>query len=177
MYQKMASAGVTSIFAGIESGSYDVRVHMGKDFTDQDMDWHFAMCEKYGIKNTILMLVGYPTESDQDFEMSLAMLSKYQKYVINETIQSINIVHPMVLLPNTPLTEQAQDLMLEYDRLDLYDWISHKNPTLDLNKRINRTIKFAATAVSLGYRVPERIKYFFETAKQNTSFKISSEIY
>jgi radical SAM superfamily enzyme YgiQ (UPF0313 family) len=178
MYQKMSESGIRLLYTGVESGSYDVRVHMGKNFTDEDIDWHFEMCEKYQIKNNLLMLIGYPTETITDFELSMSMLKKYRKYVINKTIAQINVVHPMVLLPNTPLTELSDELMLEYDNLDIYKWVSHKNPELDLNERIRRVVLFASTAIDLGYRIPDRIKYFFESRlQQETTFKISSEIY
>jgi radical SAM superfamily enzyme YgiQ (UPF0313 family) len=162
LYQEMQAAGITRLDTGIESGSEAVRDHMQKKFNNADIDWHMEMCEKYGIKNWVLLLIGYPTETQQDFEMTLDLMRRYQKYIVNETIMGINLVNTLVLLPNSPLSKMSEELMMEHDHLNYYKWISQKNPTLTLVERTHRWIRAAETAMDLGYALPPEIMYNLE---------------
>jgi len=73
-FKIIAAAGCESISIGVETGSDRLRSEMNKKFTNNDLDHHLEMCQRYGIKNTLLMFVGYPTETREDFESTLAMI-------------------------------------------------------------------------------------------------------
>jgi radical SAM superfamily enzyme YgiQ (UPF0313 family) len=79
-YNEMAQAGAETLVVGIESFSNAVRDHMRKKFDNNSIDWHFKMCAKYGIKNVLLLLSGYITETQQDHQTQLEYLKKYQIY-------------------------------------------------------------------------------------------------
>jgi len=162
LYQEMQDAGITRLDTGIESGSEAVRDHMQKKFNNADLDWHMEMCEKYNIKNWVLLLIGYPTETEADFQMTLDMMHRYQKYIINETVMGINLVNTLLLLPNSPVWKMSDELMLEHNNLNYYKWISRKNPTLTLVERTRRWIRAAQTAMDLGYALPPEIMYNLE---------------
>ena len=70
----MAKAGADLLVVGFESFSPNVRSHMGKHHTNEDIDFHLEQCAKYGIKNVALMFVGYPTETQQDHEYNKEFL-------------------------------------------------------------------------------------------------------
>ena len=55
---------------GIESVVERVRIALGKNFTNDDIDYHLAMAKKYSVPLLLLLIVGYPTESQQDFEFT-----------------------------------------------------------------------------------------------------------
>lgn len=196
LYKEMQDAGITRLETGIESGSEAVRDHMAKKFSNADIDWHMEMCEKYNIKNWLLLLVGYPTETDEDFQMTLDMMHRYQKYIVNDTVMGLNLVSTLALLPNSPVLNMSQELMLEHDSMNYYKWISRKNPSLTLMKRTRRWVQAVQTAMDLGYPLPAEIMYYLErqykfskeqaqeldvaekkTSKQYRIIPIATEIY
>ena len=79
IYESMKRSGCHHIQIGVESGSEAVRDHMGKKFSNADMDYHFEMCAKHGIKNFIFMMIAYPTETLADFQDTLDFYIKNQK--------------------------------------------------------------------------------------------------
>lgn len=71
IFAMMAESGCFEAVIGVESFSENVRNHMGKKFTNDDI-WHtFEMLSKYQIKNQCLILIGYATETEEDHQMNL----------------------------------------------------------------------------------------------------------
>jgi hypothetical protein len=171
MYQRMRDSGCEQVIIGVESGSESVREHMGKQFSNDDIDWHFHMCEKYGIKNWLLMIVGYPTETEQDFEASKNLLRRSQRYVLNHTILGVNLQYMMAVLPNTPLvTMNELGLHFLEDFQEAYiNWHSTANPDLTLARRYQRFAELVETALDLRYNLPHEILYFMEKYQRTDS--------
>ena len=164
MFELMKETGCNQIQVGIESGSESVRNHIGKKFSNADIDYHFKMCEKYKIKNWLLMLVGYPTETEQDFADSLNMLTRYQKYIINDTAFGVQATGPTAILPNTPLSSQQNELGIVYEHEGSINlWTSTVNTTLSFNERQLRWIRLIEHAVKLGYNLPAEIDMYVTT--------------
>jgi radical SAM superfamily enzyme YgiQ (UPF0313 family) len=167
MYQLMSASGCKTLYVGVESGSEKVRDHMGKKFSNADIDYHFEMCEKYGISNWILIMCSYPTETQQDFEDTLDMFKRNQKYLINDTIIGASISFPTLVLPNTPLNNMAEELQIhfldreesiQHSKLDTFDhasvlFESRLNPDLTVTKKYQRWVDLIETAATLGYRL------------------------
>jgi radical SAM superfamily enzyme YgiQ (UPF0313 family) len=70
-YENMKQSGCGWLEIGLESFSQDVRFHMGKKFTDEDMWWCLEQLNKYEIPHILLMITGYPTETEQDHQTTL----------------------------------------------------------------------------------------------------------
>jgi len=159
MFQMMKDTGCNHIHVGIESGSESVRNHMGKKFSNADIDYHFEMCEKYQIQNWMLMIVGYPTETEQDFQDSIEMLSKYQKYIINNTAFGLQLSRPASVLPNTPIYQMMEDLGIEHTgHVDQsQQWTVATNPHLTINERYRRWSELTRIALELGYNLPAEV--------------------
>ena len=161
LYQKMAAAGIRRLETGIESGSFAVRQHMGKNFTNEDIDWHFEMCEKYKIHNVLLLIVGYPTETQDDFAATIDMLRQYQKYILNDTIIHVNLQSPLAVLPDTPLWEHRTEI--DVNSLDDYmTWHNLNNPELTFKERIRRLYKAANISLDLGYSIAQEFTHYYE---------------
>ena len=159
MYAAMKATGCTHIEVGIESGSEAVRNHIGKKFSNADIDYHFEMSEKYGIQNLMLMMAGYPTETEQDFQDTVNMLKRYQKYVINDTAFGVIINSPASILPNTPLHRMEKELGIHYtgNINKMQQWVVDSNPGLTLRERHRRWIKLIKLSLDLGYNLPAEI--------------------
>jgi radical SAM superfamily enzyme YgiQ (UPF0313 family) len=168
LFQQLKESGCNRLSIGIESGSESVRDHMGKKFSNADIDWHFEMCEKYQIKNWILLITGYPTETEQDHQDTLDMLIRNQKYIVNHTILGINLQHVMSLLPNSPIANMSELGLHFHDSApggtygSYSNWMSDANPTLTQARRYQRFAELAETSVQLRYNLPTEIMYFLQ---------------
>lgn len=153
MFQLMKDSGCKNISVGIETGSDTVRFHMGKKFTNDDIDYHMEMCEKYGIENTFLVFTGYPTETLQDHLDTVNMIKRYQKYLINDTLILVSLASPMVIYKNTPIDVMRDQLGIHVnnEQYESYDWSCETNPELTLKERYRRYIELVKLTVELRY--------------------------
>jgi radical SAM superfamily enzyme YgiQ (UPF0313 family) len=118
-----ARAGNDQWNVGVESGSEKVRWDMKKKFDNEDLDWSVQMLYKYGIRQNWLLIVGYPTETESDFEETKKLISRYAHYRDNITIQ---ITPTFMLLSNSPLMKD-QNLMEEYGLDHLHNNVGFNN--------------------------------------------------
>ena len=157
-FEIMRDSGVGKLLIGIESGSPAVREHMKKGYSAEDLDYSLEQIFKNNIKVRFLMIIGYPTETREDFNMTLEMFKKYQKYS-STLIEEINLGLTLNLLPNTPLYNEAEKHGLETTKEHINDWICKQNPTLDFEERLRRRIEVQHFIEQLGYNVFESKNY------------------
>jgi radical SAM superfamily enzyme YgiQ (UPF0313 family) len=174
-YEQMALAGVSTLVVGIESFSESIRQHMRKKFSNEDIDYHCELCAKYNIKNVLLMLSGYPTETIIDHQLNLEYLKKYQIYALSRIIYAISIEPGgLTLLPNSgvPLNHMEQELQIVYpdhNGTNGYNWISLTNPNLTRKERLRRSAEIIYSAHTLGYKIlhlNQKIDAIEQSAKQ-----------
>lgn len=167
-YRTMAEAGWRVLIPGVESGSERIRFSMGKDFSNDDIDWHFYQCAKWGIQNVVLMFVGYPTETLEDHRENLRFLETYQKYMYAGTILMIRWGYTGSLDVGSQLSYKDLDMnivpqipdldlthLLEHDQYWIYgrNWINLNNPTLTFEERIRRRLEVHQRSIDLGWPV------------------------
>jgi radical SAM superfamily enzyme YgiQ (UPF0313 family) len=153
-YELMGRGGAESMVIGVESGSDRVRADMRKGFTTADVDFTMKMFSKYGINAYFLMIVGFPTETREDFDQTLTMLRKYQPYVANGTIIGVNLGTTLTIVEGTPIWNEYPLLNIvgvNNNRPKGPDWKCLDNPTLSYKERIQRRIEAQEVAVNLGY--------------------------
>ena len=159
----MKQAGCESLSIGVETGSDRLRAEMNKNFTNQDLDHHFEMCEKYNIKNAVLMFVGYPTETEQDFEQSLNLLYRYQKYLLSDTIIGVNHHGIFSMITDTPVYDDKDSIGIVLDHHadlpNMLSWHNVNNPGLTVRRRVERDLEFRKLAAQLRYPVPYSRRY------------------
>lgn len=73
-YKLMAESGCIEAVIGVESFSQDVRNHMGKKYSNDDIFYTIEMLDKYKIRNQILILIGYATETEDDHNANLTAI-------------------------------------------------------------------------------------------------------
>jgi len=76
VFQLLADAGCRYVSIGVESGSERVRAHMRKGFSNEDLFYTLEQLNKVGIAVNLLMLIGYLTESEEDFEQTLQFFTQ-----------------------------------------------------------------------------------------------------
>lgn len=158
-WQLMSKAGGTDLVVGIESFSQLVRYHMGKKFDNDDIDFHLYASGKYGVSNTFLMQVGYPTETADDHNENKKYLGYYQKYALAKVIKMIRWGYTTSILPGSPLDTKYRTLLplIEEKSQTAYgssNWLNLNNPTLTLEERIRRRMELHKLSKNLHYSQP-----------------------
>jgi len=178
LFAAMSAAGCESLSLGVETGSDRLRFDMNKKFTNDDLDHHLEMCQKYKIKNFFLTFVGYPTETQEDFDQTLLMLERYQKYLIDDTIVGINHSGVFTLLPDTPAYEHRQLIgveIIDNDASQVLNWINTNNLNLSIKERILRDLEFRKRALELRYPIPYATRYLEYLTKVHPDFVPQSD--
>ena len=158
-FKKMADSGAGTLLIGVESGSPSVRQHMQKGYSDEDLHYSLGEIFKNNIKVRFLMIIGYPTETEQDFQQTLDFFDRYAEYGRNGLVEEVNLGLTLNLLPNTPLYDNAEKFGLSTTKDHINDWICLQNPTLDFKERLKRRIKAQYYVEKLGYKVFESENY------------------
>jgi len=116
MWADMVAAGCTDVNIGIESGSENVRDHMKKKFSNEDMYYTFTMATKYGIQIVFNIIVGYPTETEEDFDDTLLFLknvSELNKQLPVDKRHTIGSINLCTIIDNCDLRNMLNELKIE----------------------------------------------------------------
>ena len=140
-FDNLANSGCNGLTMGIESGSERVRDHMRKKFSNEDIDYFMTNLGDRKIKMKMLLIVGYPTETEEDFEETLLLLKRYKKYAKYISVSP----HMMLTYANTPL---------DFDHRDLYDTegFHWKNDISNYGIRLERFKKVFEVGQQMGYK-------------------------
>lgn len=141
-YDLMSQAGMDLVSIGIESGSEAVRDHMRKNFSNESLYYTLDQCKRVGIKVVPLMMVGYPTETEEDFVETLKFIDRLSDY--REIVVDLNLNNPTRILPGSPLADNVQFSEIHYDSLIkdsefTSNWWSEQ---CDYKTRIERFFRF-----------------------------------
>lgn len=153
-FELMGHAGADTMLIGVETGSDKVRADMRKGFNGDDLKFTIEQFSKNKIKAYWLLVVGYPTETREDFNKTLQMLRDYQKYVADGTITGINFGTTLTIGEGVPLWHEYQEHQLvgiNGNRPEDIFWMHKDNPGLTYKERILRRIEAQELAVELGY--------------------------
>jgi radical SAM superfamily enzyme YgiQ (UPF0313 family) len=147
-WKNIADSGAVGLGIGVETGSDRVREHMNKKFSNADLDYTMTMLDKYKISCVFLMIVGYPTETEEDFQETMDMFVRYKKY--NHIIKNVVVGSTLSILPGTPLFNEAEESNIILDKYE-NNWVALNNPELTLEKRIQRRHTLKDHVLKLGF--------------------------
>jgi anaerobic magnesium-protoporphyrin IX monomethyl ester cyclase len=153
-FEHMAQAGAETMVLGIESGSDQVLANMRKDFTMADLDYNMSQYSKNKMQVYFLMITGFPTETEEDHQASLDMLTRYQRFVADGTIIGVNLGTTLTIEQGTPMFDHPESLNIigiNNQRPQGADWMCAVNPELTYKKRIMRRIQIQEHCEQLGY--------------------------
>lgn len=146
LWKKLSRAGLRQIIIGIESGSAKLRNDMKKGVREEDIEYTFAQASLNNIKCIPLMMVGYPTETEVEFQENLDFLERYKQYAHDGTIMMMGLGHTTSILPGTPLDLKFKDMGLYYDNIG--NWVYNDNT---MKVRIERWFRMRDRARDLNY--------------------------
>jgi radical SAM superfamily enzyme YgiQ (UPF0313 family) len=133
-YENMKKSGCVWLEIGLESFSQDVRFHMGKKFTDEDMWWCLEQLNKYEIPHILLMITGYPTETEENHQTTLRSVKKIFELGWNKYTY-FSFGNTLMLSNAQPLYKLIED-DLEYFNSNV-DWKYKDNDFETRNRRFN----------------------------------------
>jgi radical SAM superfamily enzyme YgiQ (UPF0313 family) len=156
-FEIAAQAGCYQWSVGVESGSESVRKSMRKNFSDDDLDYGVNQLYKNRIIQTWLLMVGYPSETETDFEATMNLLSRYKAMNNNNMIQ-LHVTLPFQLNEMAPLLKDEEytnyyswDEQQKNTSYFRYFWTTTKNPENTFEARYNRYKKLIQLAQDLKY--------------------------
>lgn len=151
-WKKISQSGVFELTMGVETGSDRLRKDMRKNFTNYDLDISLKYMVKYNITCAFLILVGYPTETLEDFQETINMLYRY-RHLAGSTILTLELGHIMTINPGTPIYDNSVNDSNMVLSNDIKIWFNKKNPTLTYDERIRRRSELEKIAVECGYKL------------------------
>lgn len=152
-FKLIKQSGAHGITIGAETGSNRVLKAMGKNTTVEDLEWEIAQFQKHDIDCMLLMMIGFYTETWDDFLATLHMLKRLQKYFVTGTISHVRLGTTLLVSPISPIWQaiNRDDFVLDVQRP--FNWIYKPNPELDRKERIRRRIIAQEFCDSLGIPV------------------------
>ena len=111
-FKLMADSGFYRLKIGVESGSFEVRKHIGKTETDEEILYTFEMCRKYGIRINLLIIVGYPTETKADFQETMEMLEMIRDKGFSDVVDRA-VVNELYISTDTGISKQVEELEIK----------------------------------------------------------------
>ncbi len=148
-YQLLVDSGCDSLKVGIESGSESVRYHMGKKFTNDDLYAHLDLCQEVGLKLRTILMVGYPTETEEDFKETLLLVENMKRY--QDIIIQIPIGPTLALLENSYLYDKSDELEIVKSTEGKYparEWV-YKDNTFSV--RLERHQRLRDKCIDCGF--------------------------
>lgn len=162
----MAKAGCYNWRIGVESGSHRVRQHMKKGFSDADIDWTANQLYDNGISQTWLLMVGYPTETRHDFELTKQLLSRYA-HINHDRMITLGITSTFMLLKSSPLWHEPDyQLDLAWSNDHQRYWTSSTHPDNTFIERANRWLELVNHCEDLGYQ------WYDNSTKEKTATEV-----
>jgi len=182
-FQLLKDSGCETLAVGVESLSQPVRFHMGKKFTDDDLDHFLNLAQKYNISIFIMLIVGYPTETSKDFARTLEQLEKYQHLADDGTISGLRIGGTMSLLPEVPVYKMKEELGIQQADDKKYHAITWARGENTLKKRTEWRLLIEDRARLLGYNCADNEMHIenkllqFLNIINNESITVNSHLY
>jgi len=157
-FELAANAGCSRWHIGVESGSERIRKEMKKNFSNCDLDWSVRRLLKYGISQNWLLMVGYPSETEEDFTETLKMLREYSSLASNGMI-TVQVTPTFMVLQNSPLImNPTLSRFYGLDKKQVLSefgskfWVSSMNPSNDYPTRSRRWKDTINEIINLGYQ-------------------------
>ena len=165
-FDLMKRSGCNALAVGLESFSERARFHMGKKFTDEDLASFMTLAQEFSISVILLLIVGYPIETQEDIDQAFVQLEKYSYLADDGTISFLRIGNTMSIIPDTPIWHQLDKLGIELDSSQASNIFWKKGYENTLEKRIQWRMDLEDYARSLGYNCLDKEMHAEQTLMQ-----------
>lgn len=147
-FDLIMAAGCHNMSLGVESGSYEVRLSMNKKVKDEWFDNHFENAYNRNIDMMWNMFVGFPTETDDDFFKTVALLEKFKWMNEKEGFTILVLVGEFTMSDEIDwVIDNKTDIHFD----DNNHWVFTKNQMLVREKRLARLFFIQNKIYEYGY--------------------------
>lgn len=155
MFSKMKQAGFGFIMYGVESGSPSVRISMNKAYSQEALYFTLKMCEKYEINAQAMMIIGYPTETVEDFELTCQLFRDFAP----TNLQDVRVTFSISTFTMDQDSKECR-LHKEHEKHGIHfdpllGWVS---PVLNRYEALQRTLKAYDLIEKLGFPIYQEWK-------------------
>lgn len=160
MWQDIADSG-GYLWLGVESVVQRVRHQLGKKFDNIDIDYHLEQAKKWNVPLMLLIIVGYPSETRNDYEFTKQWF-RDRKIYANKPVKNV-LLSPASILPGTALEKKSEDYGIKLGKYPSI-WINHQ-----LNISVEEKLKYykelEILVKDLGFDYYEHIEKTLEVTK------------
>jgi len=148
LLEEMYASGCRWICWGIESGSKGVLKSMNKPMDIEVAKANIINASQSGIKNVLLMIDGFPTETEEDRKQSLDFLKEMKPYYYDNSLSPFHVCQGSYVqnnpaefgiekLSRVPIYKDDEKILYS----ELYSYSPMKN--IEVNNEDRRTIPYA----------------------------------
>jgi radical SAM superfamily enzyme YgiQ (UPF0313 family)/MoaA/NifB/PqqE/SkfB family radical SAM enzyme len=132
LLSKMKKAGFYRLEYGLESGSNKILKSMRKIFTSQIAEQVIRDTHQVGIKTFIYIIVGYPSETEKDFNKTKEFIKRNSHYIT--MIKSIN---PLYVMAGSEIARNPSKfgVVLPLDNRDRTWYVNYGNNHYEIRKK------------------------------------------
>lgn len=115
-FDRLKQSGLRKIYLGVETGSDKVRRDMNKGYSRADLDYFVEQLHRANIEISLLLMVGFPTETEQDFADTLNLISQfYRKGYLgpDKIIRTASFNWTTIIPDNSPLFKMTEKLEID----------------------------------------------------------------
>lgn len=135
IFIKLKKARWLSMIIGVESFSEEVRTHMRKKFSNKSLDENLTFYKKYKIPVVLLMIVGYPGETEKNHKENFTWMQNNRHFAGNP-IKQIEVGTTMLIFPGAPVFYEN---MFEYMADSTGNWVTkYKGEINNLMSRLRK---------------------------------------
>jgi radical SAM superfamily enzyme YgiQ (UPF0313 family) len=106
------------LLTGVESIIEHVRINLGKNFTNADLDHHLEMAKKYQVPMNLLIILSYPTETESDYQQVRQWFLNHSDFA-NGTVLKVQCTLPGIL-PGTKLEKTIDHSSFRQNQMSRY---------------------------------------------------------
>lgn len=136
-WQLTKDSGALLLMVGVESFVDHIREHLKKKFTNADLEYNLQLAQKYKVPISLLTIVGYVTETEDDHRAQLEWIRQNKNYA-NNPVVSIQIGSTLGILPGTWLHKHYKELGIVLNSDKVYqDWTRadiNSTPTIRMQR-------------------------------------------
>jgi len=120
-----------------------------------------------------MLIAGLPGETLDDFNQTLDMLTRWQKYVASGSIIGVNLGTTTTIEPGTHIHKHAKKFKiigLKGREPEGINWLSLETPELDYKERARRRVAMQEHVMKLGYPMwkgDDHLKIMVDVYKSN----------
>jgi radical SAM superfamily enzyme YgiQ (UPF0313 family) len=146
-FDLLRDAGCSEVYIGIESGSEALRRKMNKLFSNEDLKYCIEQLQRVKIKMTWLLIVGFPDETDEEFELTCQLFEQSAR--LNSEDYKIHVsMHEFIPFEEVAWVQKNRDKL---EMSDPTNWTYLDNPTLDRLERRRRLMHLERLLIQHGY--------------------------